>query len=329
MEAKKEKMEVNLGEMEVKTGEMEVKTEATETKYVCTICNRYYANNKQLQKHFSTLKHKNKLNPNPQNEKKNCCRNCNKEYANSSGLWKHMQKCNKPIEDKSEDEDEQGKQEIKEDNHQNKKEPLEDIILYLIKENKEMKDMLYELAKNSGNGNNSHNNSHNNNKTFNLQFFLNETCKNAMNLSDFVKGVVVSMDDLEETGRIGYVNGVSRIFCNELKKLDICDRPIHCSDAKRETIYIRENNQWEKDENYEKLMDAIKKVSRMNVKLLPAWQKKHPGWNDPETKENDRYLNMLLNIMCDEDEVFSNQSKIMKNVIKITVIDKEEFATIQ
>jgi len=288
-----------------------------------------------MNKHFLTRKHKMMTNDDITDDqtehKKHIC-SCGKEYSHRQGLSVHKKKC-KHEEMKKEEEIYKGKEEEEFDKEEFKKE----MFLYLIKENKEMKEFMMEqskimceIAKNSGNNNNNNSNNNNsNNKTFNLQFFLNETCKNAINLSDFVKGVVMTVEDLEETGRIGYVNGVSRIFCNELRKLDICERPIHCSDAKRETIYVRENNKWEKDENYELIMDAVKKIARMNVKLIPAWQNKYPGWKDTESKENDRYLNLLLNIMCYEDEVLSNHTKIMQNVIKITVINKEEYAKIK
>ena len=338
MEVKMGKMEVKMEKMEFKTGEMEINMEENETKYTCTICNRFYANNKQLQKHFSTLKHKNNLNP--QNEKKNnCCRNCNKEYANSSGLWKHMQKCKKQ-EDKEEDK-EQDNSDKEEDEVNNNKQIqkkksndfspeliamiMQNMQQMMIEQNKAM----LEIAKNVGNINSNNSNSNNtinDNKSFNLNFFLNERCKNAMNLSDFVNGVDISLDDFEETGRIGYVEGLSHIFCKELQKLDIYERPIHCSDLKRETIYIRENNKWEKDENKEMLLSAVKRVGKKNLKVLTLWQEKHPGYKDVESKENDRYLKILTNVLSGEteEEILSNYGKIMKNISLVTVVDKNQ-----
>jgi hypothetical protein len=211
---------------------------------------------------------------------------------------------------------------------------LQNIIMEQNKETKnifmtqmEQNKAIIEIAKNSGNNNNNNNSNNtinNDNKSFNLNFFLNERCKNAMNLSDFVNGVDISLDDFEETGRIGYVEGLSRIFCKELQKLDIFERPIHCSDAKRETIYIRENNRWEKDENKEKLLRAVKQIGKKNIKVLTLWQEKYPGYKDVESKENDRYLHILTNIMCGEteEEIQSNYGKIMKNISRITVVDK-------
>lgn len=298
-------------------------------KYYCENCDYGCSRPAEYKRHCLTNKHK--MTEIGTEKSQNVCE-CGKKYAHKQGLYRHKKNCNYHEKTK-----EMNEHIIHKEEELDKEEFKKEMFLYLIKENKEMKEFMMEqskimceIAKNSGNNNNNNSNNNNsNNKTFNLQFFLNETCKNAVNLSDFVKGVVMTVEDLEETGRIGYVNGVSRIFCNELRKLDICERPIHCSDAKRETIYVRENNKWEKDENYELIMDAVKKIARMNVKLIPAWQNKYPGWKDTESKENDRYLNLLLNIMCYEDEVLSNHTKIMQNVIKIAVINKEEYAKIK
>jgi ribosomal protein L37AE/L43A len=290
-----------------------------------------------------------------ENENKNDkCPHCNKHYTSRSGLWKHIQKCNGELgnggngmivkhENKleheseadceSEDEYEYAEKQIQKQNKKREKSNMitPELVMLLIQQNKEMQQMMMEqnkamieIAKNAGNNHHNTNNTINDNKSFNLNFFLNETCKNAMNLSDFVNGVDISLDDFEETGRIGYVEGLSRIFCKELRKLDVTERPIHCSDAKRETIYIRENNRWEKDENKEKLLRAVKQIGKKNIKVLSLWQEKYPGYKDVESKENDRYLHILTNIMCgeSEEEMLSNYGKIMKNISRITVVNK-------
>jgi uncharacterized C2H2 Zn-finger protein len=206
-----------------------------------------------------------------------------------------------------------------------------ELIIMLIQQNKEMQNMMMEqnkamieLAKNAG-----HNttNIQNNNKAFNMNFFLNETCKNAMNMSDFVDNLVVTTYDFEQTGILGYAEGIGRILENGLKKLEVHERPIHCSDAKRETIYIRENDRWEKDdENKTKLLGYIKKVGHKNIKMIPQWQKEHPGWSDVDSKENDRYLRYVFNSMCGgtTEETENNYGKIMRHVSRITMVDKSE-----
>ena len=311
----------------------------------CDICNVKYSTQGNLQKHLDTIKHKKNvfLCNNSENENEdNKCPHCDKNYTSRSGLWKHIQKCNNKMLVKCEikpEPEEVVKNEIHEINstsiQQIKKDKMNiitpELVMLLIQQNQEMQQMMVEqnkamieLARNAGNNHHNTNNTINDNKSFNLNFFLNETCKNAMNLSDFVNGVDISLDDFEETGRIGYVEGLSRVFCKELRKLDISERPIHCSDAKRETIYIRENNRWEKDENKERLLSAVKQIGRKNIKVLTLWQEKYPGYKDVESKENDRYLHILTNIMCgeSEEEILSNYGKIMKNISRITVVNK-------
>jgi hypothetical protein len=193
----------------------------------------------------------------------------------------------------------------------------------MMEQNKEMQSMMFELAKNGG-----HNTTNiQNNKAFNMNFFLNETCKNAMNMSDFVKNLVVTTDDFEQTGILGYAEGISRILENGLRKLELHERPIHCSDIKRETIYIKDNDKWEKDDDKKtKLLGYIKQVGHKNINVIPQWQKEHPGWSDSDSKENDRYLKYVFNSMCGgtTEEINHNYGKIMRNISRITVVDKHD-----
>jgi hypothetical protein len=292
-------------------------------------------------KHLSNVKLEKLVANNATKEQRFICPNCMTNYTSRSGLWRHQKKCQK-IEECKEIIDEIKNDEIEKmikinDASSMKSSITPELIMLLIQQNKEMQQMMLEqqnnymniiekVIENGGNHiNNSNNTINNDNKSFNLNFFLNETCKNAMNLSDFVNGVDISLDDFEETGRIGYVEGLSRVFCKELKKLHFTERPIHCSDLKRETIYIRENNRWEKDENKEKLLRAVKQIGKKNIKVLTLWQEKYPGYKDVESKENDRYLHILTNILCGEteEEIQSNYGKIMKNISKVTVVDKK------
>jgi DNA-directed RNA polymerase subunit RPC12/RpoP len=216
-----------------------------------------------------------------------------------------------------------------------------ELIVSLIQQNKEMQSMMMEqnktmmdFVKNTGNNshnnynnNNNCNNIQNNNHSFNLNFFLNETCKNAMNMSDFVKNMVVTTDDFEQTGKLGYANGICRILENGLNKLDVRQRPIHCTDVKREIIYIKDNDKWEKDDdNKTKLLGVVKQIGAKNIGMIPQWRKEHPGWADSDSKENDRYLNYVLNSMCGstDQEIYKNYGDIMRYMCKITVVDKKE-----
>ena len=198
----------------------------------------------------------------------------------------------------------------------------------LIKENSEFKNMILEVVKtiqptNNNTVNNNNNTTTNNN--FNLQIYLNETCKDALNLSDFVSSLKVQLKDLEETAKIGYTEGVSRIFINGLNELDVNMRPIHCSDAKRETLYIKNNDEWTKeDPDKSNITKAIKRVSNKNIQQIFEWQKKYPDYKDPESKQNDKYQDMIFTAMggSTDDEQTKNLDKIIRNIAKEVIIDK-------
>ena len=179
---------------------------------------------------------------------------------------------------------------------------------------------MIELAKNSGTYNTTNN-------SFNLNIFLNETCKNALNIMDFVNQLQVGVKDLEETGRLGYADGISQIFINGLKNLDISNRPVHCSDFKREIIYIKNDDQWNKDNEEKSLLtNAIKHIAHKNIKQIPLWQQANPEYNNPESKQNDRYLKLICNVMSgsSKEEQDQNICKIIRNVTKEVVIDKKQ-----
>jgi len=260
---------------------------------------------------------------------------CGKIYKERTGLWRHKNKnnCEQPHEKIY------CKEIINEDNKITEKKDIYDLVKYLMNENKELKDMMIEqqtkmmeqqnlvleIAKN-GTHNTTNTNSHN--KTFNLQIFLNETCKDAMNIMDFVEQIVLNLNDLEETGRLGFAEGISKMILKRLKTLDVTERPIHCSDLKRETLYIKDENKWEKEvEGKPILTKAVKEIAGKNIKQISTWQKKHPDYNDPESKTSDKYMNMVMNAMAGgtEQEMQDNYEKIIKNITKETTINKEKF----
>jgi hypothetical protein len=180
---------------------------------------------------------------------------------------------------------------------------------------------MIELAKNSGNYNN---NTYT--KTFNLQVFLNETCKDAINLSDFLNQLQVSIADLEETGRLGYAEGISKVLLKNLNGIDYNKRPIHCSDIKRETLYIKEANKWEKDGDDKFILtNAIKSVAHKNIKQICEWQKLNPEYCLPESKQNDRYQKIVSNSMSGstKEESTKNYEKIIKNIAREVMIPKQ------
>ena len=165
-----------------------------------------------------------------------------------------------------------------------------------------------------------------NNTQFNLQFFLNETCKDAMNITDFINSLQVQIADLEKTGKLGYVEGISGIFLRGLKELDYTMRPIHCTDLKRETVYVKDENSWEKDDDEKATLKlAIQRVSRKNLRTLPRWQEENPDFRILDTKENDSYMKIALNSMGGQtdEEHEKYVEKIVKNVLKEVVIEKK------
>jgi hypothetical protein len=199
-----------------------------------------------------------------------------------------------------------------------------DLIIMLVKQNTELMDML----KNNSSGqasNNTNSLNNNNNKTFNLQFFLNETCKDAMNIMDFVESIKLQLSDLEKVGEIGYTQGISNIITTNLKALDVTQRPVHCTDKKRETMYIKDEDKWEKeDENKTKLRKAIKTIANKNIKLLPQFREKNPEYKNSSSKVSDKYDKLVIEAMGGSgDNDVEKEDKIIHNISKNVTIDKD------
>uniref|UniRef100_A0A6C0AS55 C2H2-type domain-containing protein n=1 Tax=viral metagenome TaxID=1070528 RepID=A0A6C0AS55_9ZZZZ len=287
-------------------------------KFYCEMCDYYTSNKKDYSKHLLTLKHQNYINTNsltnknPQKSPKNniyeC--NCGKVYKHLSSLCKHKNNCNF-IEPKN----------IQDLNNTNL--PDKDLIMMLVNQNTE----LMEILKNGTNNNNNNNQSHNTNslnKTFNLQFFLNETCKDAMNIMDFVDSIQLQLSDLEKVGEIGYVEGISNIITSKLKSLDVTQRPIHCTDKKREVLYIKDEDKWEKeDEQKKKVRKAIKRVASKNIQLLPKFKEAHPDCIKAASRFSDQYNKMIVESMGGSgDNDLEKEDKIIRKITNVTTIDK-------
>ena len=293
-------------------------------KFFCSTCDYGTSKKSSFTNHLSSAKHKKTLNGNNlgtfgnENMPKLCflqysCDNCNKEFKNRSGLWKHKHNSGCITENKY---------------SATKESEAKELIQYLMQENSEFKQLIVEqskqmveLAKNSA----GHHNTINSNNSFNLNVFLNETCKNAMNIMDFVNQLKVGIKDLEETSRLGFSEGISKIFINGLKQIDVTDRPVHCSDSKRDTLYIKDNDQWNKDDEDKTILtNAIKHVAHKNMKKISEWTKEHPEFNDSTSKQNDKYLKIVCESMSGStiEETNKNYNKIIKNIVKETIIDK-------
>ena len=285
--------------------------------FTCNVCNYSTCRKYNLELHNDSIKHKtNILATNDDNNlvkvsKNYSCENCNKNFGDRSGLWRHKKKCN---------------------SHGDASEKMYDtnivcdkeLIMTLIKQNAE----LLEIIKN-GTNNNSHNNNNNTNslnKTFNLQFFLNETCKDAMNISEFIENISLQLSDLESIGKLGYVEGVSNIIIKNLNALEVTQRPLHCTDKKREIVYVKDDDEWQKEEeNKKRIKQVISNVVSKNMKLLPEYENKYPECMNPESKKSDQYNKIIMETMGGGMDVADkNKDKIIKKVTKSVIIEKEE-----
>jgi hypothetical protein len=300
--------------------------------FVCENCNFLSCNKKDYNRHLQTIKHKKTFcqSFSVENTQKNptayIC-NCGKKYKDYSGLWRHKKTCNSEI-----TENHTTEITVIESEHQKEEiAALKDIMKYLMKENSEMKTMMVEqqntvleIVKN-GTTNNSHNTTHNNshNKAFNLNFFLNETCKEAMNIGEFVDSLKIQLSDLENIGEAGYIEGISNIIVKNLKELDVTKRPVHCTDKKRETIYIKDADKWEKDENKTQMHKLIKRVVSKNTKMFAKFKEAHPDCLTYHSKYSEQYNKIIYESMGGKgDDDYEKNEKIIKNVLKEVVVDK-------
>ena len=239
------------------------------------------------------------------------CENCNKEYKERTGLWRHKKKCT--IQNTIIEKEEKSETNVSQDNDK-------ELIMMLIKQNTEM----LEIIKN-GTYNNSSNNNHTNshNKSFNLQFFLNETCKDAMNIMDFVDSIKIQLSDLEKVGELGYIDGISNIIIKNLKELDITKRPVHCTDKKRETMYVKDQDKWEKDDEQKTMHNVVRKVAWKNQKSLQLFKEAHPDCGKYHSKFSDKYNKIFVESMGGPgDNELEKEEKIIKKISKEVVVDK-------
>jgi hypothetical protein len=282
--------------------------------YECKKCDYNTSNLKDYRKHCLTAKHLRKRIGNNMEIKKSplgIC-TCGKTYKSLSGLWKHKKIC--PFYPKI------------------SPNISSDLILKVIEQNQELTNVILEqnktMTKLFGNNQNNtqiNNNHHSNNKTFNLNVFLNETCKDAIDIDEFVDSITMTLEDLEYTGQQGYSEGISNIIKKNLKRLSEYNRPIHCSDVKREVLYIKRNNIWHKEEDDKPILTrAIKNIANENIKQIAKWREEHPDCINAESKKNNMYLKIVSNSMSgiDTEETTRNLNKIMSNVLKEVAINK-------
>jgi hypothetical protein len=317
-------------------------------KFMCEVCDYSTSKKSSYDKHLLTVKHINRIKMNNLEQEKEqkdyfICNTCNKIYKARNSLWYHERKC-KPtgeevhqinqndssisgasISDASHNtiqllinENKELINENKEFKNENKE--IKNMILELVKSNNELQKQMIEVCQKIQPGNNNTINSNNNNKTFNLQLFLNEECKDAMNMSEFINSIELKISDLENMGKLGYVEGMSNIIIKQLNDTDMYKRPVHCSDAKRETLYIKEENKWEKDtQETKQMLRAVRGVDKKNYKLLTTWKDTHPKCMDSKSHQSDDYMKVVSKVMDGDEE---NINKVIKKVAKQVVIDK-------
>jgi|694.fasta_scaffold02223_35 hypothetical protein len=269
-------------------------------------------NGNQIQRKFSEINYS--------------CEKCQKQFKNRSGLWKHKKNC-------------KNVNNINNKDHENLINKDELIMLLvkqnaeLIKEHTDIKNMMIEqqnmmikvIENGTHNTNITNTNTNSHNKAFNLNFFLNETCKNAMNINDFVDSIKLQLSDLMEVGELGYVEGISKIIVKNLNALDETERPVHCTDKKRETIYIKDQGQWEReDDNKSKLKKAINKIAHKNIKLISQFREKYPDYKKYESNISDKYNKMIIEAMGGAgNNNAEKEDKIIKKITKATTISQK------
>ena len=299
--------------------EMKYFTDFTDT-YVCKTCDIVCKRKSEWARHILTRKHilslsGNNLEMNLVTDfKQHICSKCNKTYATNAGLWKHNKKCNTDV-----NTDIHHAQTSQEDFKN-----LTSMVVELMKSNNELQKQMLEVCKNSSITNTiNSNNRNNNNKTFNLQFFLNEQCKDAMNMSEFTDSFDLQLSDLESVGELGYVAGITKLMLDKLNSMDIYKRPIHCSDLKREILYVKDENKWEKElRSNPKLRSAIKTVSFKNMKVAVLWSDTYPDSKSSESSLNDVYMKLIKQSTGGSEEICDSENKIIKRIAKEIFIDK-------
>ena len=294
--------------------------------YLCENCDFKCCKKSNYDKHILTLKHKTKAEGYKKDIKKcqkmpeqmnECLCECGKKYNYYSGLWRHKQKCKKPQKEDTKEEENTIIDVLINDNKD-----FKNLILELMKNNGDLQNKMMEMCKN-GNGNIIGNTVNSHNKSFNMQFFLNEQCKDAMNIKDFVDSFQLQFSDLERVGELGYVDGISELIINKLNEMDVYKRPIHCSDTKRDIMYVRAENVWEKETNgHSRLRLFIKQITHKNIKLIPLWAETHPQAKDHQHPLNDNYLSMVSQAMGGRGNLEESENKIIKRIAKTVYIDK-------
>ena len=314
-------------------------------KYSCAQCHIKTNNKKDFEKHLATAKHLRWSQGDAGDAEGDAkfpisesfsCENCNRKYRSRNGIWKHKKIClekeiNLEVVLFNPDDEPTENIILHTNTHHNTNNDittLTGLVIEVVKNNSEFQKQMLDMCKNMQSNiiSNNCNNTTNSNNTFNLQIFLNEHCKDAMNISEFIDSFDLQISDLENVGRVGYIEGMSNIIINKIKELDVSKRPIHCSDLKREIIYIKDDDVWEReDANNTKFRKVIKKVAGKNIGMLNDWRDMYPECMDVESEYNDIFVKLTRTAMGPSDTE-ATEAKIMKKIVKHIVIDKKMLA---
>ena len=296
--------------------------------FYCENCNYKCSKKSSWNQHILTLKHTNATQCYTNaTDNKNICL-CGKQFKHHSSYYRHKKLCNfNPILEKEPFEEPYVEIELEKDNNN------KDLIQYLISENKDFKNLILEFVKNNNNTTNNisninnTNNSHN--KTFNLQFFLNETCKDAMNMSDFISSLTLQLSDLESVGKLGFVDGISNIIIKNLEALEVEKRPVHCCDAKRETMYIKDHDKWEKEDNELKQMrELVRYVRDKNISMVNTWRDMYPECVKSDSKKTTQFNQIYMEAFGgktggEKGTKSEKEEKIISRIAKSVIINKD------
>ncbi len=278
--------------------------------FLCGYCNKKFNNNTSLWRHKKTCCFKNQKSPKVSKSLQNVpvkylC-NCGKKYKSKSGFYKHKKKCSL-LHNVNEN--------IQQNNNNLYTNNVEKLLQNILYENKVLRDKLSNLEMNVTNVTNNNTN----NNQFNINMFLNEKCKNAMNLEDFIQKIKFTLEDLQYTRDNGYTKGISNVFIKSLNNMDVTERPIHCSDQKRLHFYVKNDDEWTRDSNNEKIDSSIEKISKKQIETIKKWTEQNPDFMDCDQKR-DEYFKLVTETMKPNDD--KNLRNIKKKVGENVKLDK-------
>jgi hypothetical protein len=293
--------------------------EKSSKNFVCEKCDYITYRQSHYDRHLLTAKHIQLINVSeklPKTSKQFICKICEKIYKEPSGLWRHKQKCQLITNNKNNTTDSSNNNEFVFD---------KEFVISVMKQNAELQNQMMEVIKNGTHNTTNNTNTNSHNKTFNLQFFLNETCKNAMNITDFVNSIQLQLSDLENMGDVGFVSGMSSIIIKNLKDLEVHERPLHCTDIKREVLYVKDEDKWDKEtDGNPKIRSAIKHIAKKNTRQLSDFKNKYPDCNKSHSKHSDKYNKLIIEAMGGMgDNDAEKENKIIKKVAKEVIVEKE------